>query len=239
MTALALRSLRTRKRRPEIMDQPGLDPVRHAQALRGLRRINGLSGTARRFWPELEKLSRLTEGRTLRVLDAACGGGDVAISLAEIAKGRRIPVEVQGCDLSPTALEYAREQAKRRGATVGFFEHDVLATRLPDVDVVLCSLFLHHLSDDQAVSFLRAMSLSAQRLVQVSDLVRSRVGLAFAFFGGRLLTRSDVVHVDALRSVEAAFTVAEATTLAERAGLRGARFRHHFPERFHLIWRST
>ena len=54
--------------------------------------------------------------------------------------------------------------------------------------------------------------------------------------GSRLLTRSPIVHVDGPLSVRAAFTVAEARQLAERAGLSGATIRRHWPQRFLLSW---
>lgn len=221
------------------MDQPGLDPGLHGQALRGLDRINRISGTARYFWPELERLSEKAGRRTVRLLDAACGGGDVAIALSEIAKRRGVPFEIHGCDLSPTALDYARSRADQRGAKVGFFEHDVIENRMPDYDAIVCSLFLHHLSEKQVVSFLRGLSASASHLVQVSDLLRSPLGYALAVAGCQLLTRSKVVHTDGPRSVAAAFTLAEAIELVEQAGLHGASILRHFPARFHLIWRRS
>ena len=72
---------------PEIMDQPGLAPDRHHAALRGLSRINLLSGTARVLWPPLRELARETAPRSARVLDLATGGGDVPLRLWRKASG--------------------------------------------------------------------------------------------------------------------------------------------------------
>jgi len=221
------------------MDDPGLDAGLHRQALRGLGRVNQISFTARHFWPAIEQLSNQLGGRPVRVLDVACGGGDVAITLSNIAKRRGVAVEVRGCDLSPTALEHAKENADRRGAEVGFFENDVLEDRLPDCDVIVCSLFLHHLSDQQAVEFLGTLRNSANRIVQLTDLLRSPLGYALTVIGCQVLTRSRVVHTDGPRSVEAAFAFAEAVALVTRSSLRGASIVRRFPERFYLTWRLT
>lgn len=239
MTAATIGSLRIRDRQPEVMDQSDLDQELHRDALRGLGRINQISQTARQFWPELERLARLSQGRPLRVLDAACGGGDVAIALSLTADRRQLPIELRGCDLSATALEYAREQAWRRGARVSFFEHDILEHGLPDCDAMVCSLFLHHLTDLQATSFLAGASKAVKFSLQISDLVRSRLGYAFALIGCRLLTRSEVVHIDGPRSVAAAFTIPESRALAEQAGLEGVAIQRKFPERFLLVWRRS
>jgi len=218
------------------MDQPGLEPGRHRQALHGLRRINFWSGSAGILWPPLAALARASP-RPVRVLDLASGGGDVAIRLQRRAHRAGLPLVVEGCDVSAVAVEHAVREAERQGTPVRFFRADALADDLPgDYDVVVCSLFLHHLTEDQAVELLRRMGAAAGRLVLVNDLVRSRPGLLLARVGTRLLSRSPVVHVDGPRSVEGAFTVEEARVLAERAGLGGATVERRWPCRYLLTW---
>lgn len=176
----------------------------------------------------------------VRVLDIACGGGDVAIGLYHLAKRRGIVMAIDGCDISARAVVYARQRAERAGAAVRFFQLDVLTQPLPaaaDYDVLTCSLFLHHLDEDAAVCLLRKMAEGARRLVVVNDLRRDVVGHAAACVLTHVLTRCDVVHVDGPRSVRAAFTCEEALDLARRAGLQGARIRRVFPWRWQLTWR--
>lgn len=230
--------LRERQRRPEIMDQPDLSRERHVQALRGLARINFLSASAGILWPELAALARRLAPHVPRVLDVATGGGDVPIRLWRKAQRAGLELRIEGCDISPVALEHARAAAARAAAPLHFFEHDALSGPLPEgYDAVFCSLFLHHLDEEQAVTFLRRMADSASHLVLVNDLERSRIGLLLAHVVGRLLTTSDVVHVDGPRSVEGAFTREEARALAERAGLVGARVGWRWPFRWLLSWR--
>jgi SAM-dependent methyltransferase len=229
--------LARRQRRPELMDQPGLDARQHRQALRGLERINWWSATTRVLWRPLRALARQAGPQSLRVLDLATGAGDIPLRLWEKAQRAGHPCTVNGCDRSPEAVAYARERAAARQAEVGFFPHDVLNGALPDAyDVLTCSLFLHHLDEDQAVDLLQRMGRAAGRLLLVSDLVRSPGGWALAYAGGRLLTTSAVVHTDGPRSVEGAFRVDEVAALAARAGLTGFTLRRHWPCRFLLSW---
>lgn len=229
---------RERQRRPEIMDQPDLDRQRHIQALRALARINFLSASAGILWPELAALAQRMAPRVPRVLDVATGGGDVPIRLWRHARRAGLELRIEGCDISPVALEHARAAAARAAAPLRFFEHNALSgLPLEGYDAVFCSLFLHHLDEEQAVTFLRRMADSASQLVLVNDLERSRIGLLLAHVVGRLLTTCDVVHVDGPRSVEGAFTRAEARALAERAGLAGARVRWRWAFRWLLSWR--
>ena len=67
--------------RPELMDDPGLDPIHHETALRSLERINRISRSTAIVWPPLRDLCQRT-GRMILVLDIACGGGDVTRGLA-------------------------------------------------------------------------------------------------------------------------------------------------------------
>jgi 2-polyprenyl-3-methyl-5-hydroxy-6-metoxy-1,4-benzoquinol methylase len=232
--------LSQRHRRPEIMDQPDLSPERHVHALHALARINFLSHSAGILWPELAALARSLAPRPLRILDVATGAGDVPVRLWRRARRAGLAFDLEGCDISPVALEHARRRANEVGAAIPFFEHDALSdSTLSGYDAVVCSLFLHHHDEPQAVALLRRMAGAAGRLVLVNDLDRSWIGLMLARVAGHLLTTSDVVHVDGPRSVEAAFTRAEALALAEQAGLTGARVSWRWPFRWLLSWRRS
>jgi len=228
----------SRRSRPELMDAPGLDPHRHAQALRALARVNRLSLTSSRVWTFLRRVRRDAD-RPLRVLDVACGGGDVAVALARRARRAGVALEMHGCDVSDFAVDYARERATEAGVEASFFQLDVLRGSLPGgYDLVCSSLFLHHLADEAAVGLLERMA-GAGRAVLVQDLVRSRVGYALAWAVPRVVSRSSVAHVDGPRSVEGAFTVQEAAELARRAGLVGATVGRCWPRRFQVRWRAA
>jgi 2-polyprenyl-3-methyl-5-hydroxy-6-metoxy-1,4-benzoquinol methylase len=214
----------------EVMDDPSLDAERHHHALRSLARINFLSASDSIVWPAIRRLAVRDPGKPLRVLDVASGAGDVTIAIHGRARRLGLNVEVMGVDISERAVAFAQERARRAGAAVRFEQRDALAGELPDgFDVVMCSLFLHHLTTDEARRLLQAMGHAARRLVLVSDLERSRFGWWLALAASRVVTRSKVVHTDALLSVEAAFTRAELLELAQAAGLEGVEVRRRWP----------
>jgi SAM-dependent methyltransferase len=233
-------NLGERRHRPEVMDQPGLEETRHVQALRGLERINAWSGSAGILWAPIRGLARETGRKSLRVLDVASGAGDVAVALWRRGRRAGLRLYIDGWDISPRAVAYARARAAAAGADVHFSQEDALAgAPVTAYDVVVSSLFLHHLDEGQAVELLRRMAGAARHLVLVNDLVRCAPGLVLAHLGTRLLSACDVVHTDGPRSVEAAFTPAEARALADRAGLAGARVAWRWPFRFLLTWKRT
>ena len=220
------------------MDQPGLDPELHREALRGLSRINLATGAAIHLWREIREHAAAKENPGLKVLDMACGGGAVAIGVRKRALREKLPMAVEGCDMSPVALEFARGRAVRANVNVRFFRTNLLDEPLPEgYDVLVCSLFLHHLDEDVAVDFLRRAAAAAGSMVLVNDLVRSTVGYLYAYTGCHLLTRSPIVRTDGPISAKAAFKPSELEQLAHQAGLGGAEVKRHWPEQMLLVWK--
>ncbi|MBT6495812.1 MAG: methyltransferase domain-containing protein [Planctomycetaceae bacterium] len=225
---------------PELMDQPGLDKQLHRQALDGLRRVNRISATSSIFWPTIETLAKQRNDRPLSVLDVACGGGDVAVSLAQRAKRVGIKMKIDGCDISSVAVQHAQQQAAGSEVDASFFQHDVLADQFPqEYDVLTCSLFLHHLNETDAITLMQKMSATAGKLVLIDDLRRTRFGFFLAWAGCRLLSRSPIVHHDGPQSVVAAFSDSEARELAKQAGMGDVTMSRHWPQRFLLTWRRA
>lgn len=230
--------LARRARLPELMDDPALGEQEHVDALRGLARINLLSGSAPAIWRGIRR--RLPEARRLSLLDVACGSADVTVALAVRARRSGVELDLTGCDISPVAAKAASARAKQAGLEARFVQTDALAGELPGTfDVVLTSLFLHHLSRDESVTLLRIMASAARDLVVVDDLVRGAAGYLLAATAPQLLTRSPVVHVDARLSVRAAFKPEEARALAATAALVDIEMRRHWPARFLLTARGA
>ena len=218
------------------MDRPDLEEGRHRQAPCGLERINRWSGSP-------HPVAAL--GRPGPAIGTApcprprCGHrrGDVLRGLWRRRPGQAPRLE--GCDVSPTALAHARRQAEEEKAELQFFPHDALSGPCDRLRCLISSLFLHHLTEVQAVQLLRSMAEAAGSLVLVNDLRRGRAGYLLAYVGTRLLSRSEVVHFDGPRSVEGAFTLAEARTLAAEAGLAGMTVQWRWPCRFLLTWQRS
>lgn len=222
------------------MDDPAIDPARHERALAGLARLNRLSRAWAPLWSEIEPRARAID-RPLRLLDIATGGGDVLASILRLAKRTGLTIEATACDISETALRVARRRLEAAGVAEGveLLRVDALRGDLPDgFDAAMCSLFLHHLTGEQAAGLLRMMGCAAG-LVVASDLRRTRLNYLAAWLASRALTRSEVVHVDALLSVRSAFTMEEMAGAAREAGLGEVRLRRVWPERMLLTGRGS
>jgi len=231
-------NLQIRQREPELMDQPGLCDQEHGNALAGLGRVNWWSRSSSIFWKPLLQLAQSAGAEPLKILDIASGGGDVSVDLAIRARRAGLNVEIAGCDISEYAVRYATEQARRRQLeNVHFFQSDIFQEPAEQkYDLVMCSLFLHHLDESQAVQLMQWMSESTRHLMLINDLRRTRLGYCLAWAGCRLLTRSPIVHTDGPISVAGAFSIEEAEQLARQAGLEKVQITRHWPQRFLLEW---
>lgn len=222
------------------MDQADIDPLLHDAALASLSRLNAWARSARIVWPAIRAVAHRSPDSACRVLDVATGAGDVPLALYELAASAGLELECTGLDISRHALAHAHRRADAAGESLTLRRCDVLNDEWPsgEYDVVMCSLFLHHLAEEQAVALLARMHATARRLVVVSDLRRSARGLLLTQIASHVLTRSPVVRVDGPRSVRAAFTLAEASGLAKQAGWGHFEARSVWPFRLVLTCRK-
>jgi 2-polyprenyl-3-methyl-5-hydroxy-6-metoxy-1,4-benzoquinol methylase len=229
-----------RVREPELMDDPLLAEDEHLLALQGLERINRVSGSAKLLWKPIKALAKQYNTHTLSVLDIASGGGDVPLTIDQLASRDGYALNICGSDISERAIEYAKKKAALIKSQVTFVTLDALKDPLPaGFDVITNSLFMHHLDDEEVVLLLTKMALAAQKMILINDLSRSPIGLGLAYLGTRFLSASEVVRYDGMLSIKAAYTPAEFTPLAERAGLTNCKIERRWPTRFLLEWKRT
>ncbi len=232
--------LQTREWQLELLDDPGLSAAEVKSALAALERLNIISRGAGILWAEIKKLARAQPQQRLRILDLACGGGDVARALLNKAKRAEVLLTIAACDINARSLEYARRRAEAAGVHPHFFLLDALRDPLPQgYDVVMCSLFLHHLKEHQAVALLERMANATKRLLLVSDLQRNARNYVLVWLGSRLLSRSPVVHQDAVLSMKNAFSRPELADLARRSGLKNFSLHTRCPARMLLRWEKS
>jgi ubiquinone/menaquinone biosynthesis C-methylase UbiE len=212
-----LARFRYRSYETEIMDDLTRPEREFEAAYRELGLINRWLGGLRaveRFLPA---------GSDLLMLDVAAGACDVSEALLG-----RVPCRIVVLDLNPRGLK----RAKRSWPVVG----DALELPFGDAafDVVMGSLFFHHLSNEACVRVLKQMWRIARRRVLVNDLHRHPM----AYFSIRALTaafsRSRMVRHDGPASVRRAFRPGELLEISNSAGVP-ARVYRSFPYRLVLV----
>ncbi len=228
------RDLARRSSEPELMDGADTDYETLRSCLRDLARVNVLSLGYRptlAFMDRLWRAGRLAGRGPIKILDVGCGYGDGLRAVNAWADRRGLSVHLTGVDLNPQAIQAAREATPPdrpiRWATSNAFDYDGPA------DLVVSSLFAHHLDDAGVARFLGWMEGRARIGWFVNDLHRHRLPHAtFGLLASALGLHRFVRH-DGPVSFARAFVPADWQRLLRAAGIpfQGTEVRRWFPFR--------
>ncbi len=205
---------------PELMDTEPCGSDEFRACLLDLSRVNRLTGAYRPTLRFLrEALRRRPPGRPLRILDVGGGYGDALRRIDRWAARRGVLLDMTSVDLSPWARA-AGETAPPTRQPIRWVTADIFDYR-PDEppDLVLSSLFAHHLDDDGVVRFLRWMEANATLGWFVNDLERHWLPYRAFRTWSRLAGWHRFVQHDGPVSIGRAFSRADWRRLLFRAGL--------------------
>ena len=220
----------------EIMDGDGLDYAEYGACMHDLSWVNLFTLAHRptlRFLERLRRERRLPVGRPLEILDVGFGYGDMLRAIDRWAQRRGVAVSLTGVDLNPWAAQTAAV-ATPTGLPIHWLTGDAYAQ--PECDLVISSLFTHHLGDAELPRFLAWSERTARLGWFVNDLHRHP--LAYALFGPlcRVMGWRPIVRLDGLTSITRAFTAPDWRALLAAAGLpeSAVRIRWRLPFRLCL-----
>ena len=200
---------------PELMDRPQPVTAELEADLHNLRQLNRYFGSYRLIERFLRRWLRPRS--RMRILDLATGSGDIPRLVVDYARTVDAEVSVDAVDQQPSTLEIARRLSVDY-PEIEFVESDVLAFDREPYDVVLCSLALHHFAEPDAVKLLQRCRELSKRYVLVADLRRGWFATTGVFLLTALFFREPMTRTDARLSAERAFSFAEFSLLAQRAG---------------------
>jgi 2-polyprenyl-3-methyl-5-hydroxy-6-metoxy-1,4-benzoquinol methylase len=218
---------------PELMDRPQLVSSELEKDLRNIRQLNRFFGSHRLVLHFLRRW--IKPGDHVRIVDLATGSGDIPRLIVDYVQKIGAKVEVDALDRQSATLEIARKLSGNY-PEISYIDANVLEWQPADpYDIVLCSLALHHFSDEDAVRLLRRCRELSQKFVLVSDLRRGLLATIGVYLLTALIFREPMTRYDGRVSAARAFSFAELDDLAGRAGWRN--FQH---KKFHFarqaIW---
>ena len=218
---------------PELMDRPQLVSSELEKDLRNIRQLNRFFGSHRLVLHFLRRW--IKPGDHVRIVDLATGSGDIPRLIVDYAQKIGAKVEVDALDRQSATLEIARKLSGNY-PEISYIDANILEWQPADpYDIVLCSLALHHFSDEDAVRLLRHCRELSQKFVLVSDLRRGLLATIGVYLLTALIFREPMTRYDGRVSAARAFSFAELDDLAGRAGWRN--FQH---KKFHFarqaIW---
>lgn len=208
--------IRQRSQEEEIMDDFALAGETLRGSLDEIARINRwLGGNQITISGVRQLLREHSIDRPIRIWDLGCGGGDMLRQLANWGRRRGIALELVGIDANEDAIQYARELSE------AYHEISYVHTILPDetlakrpVDIVLCTLFLHHFTEEAILGLLNDYSRKATLGVIVNDLQRSFIAYML-FWLITLFHKNAMTREDGLLSIRRGFRRAELAKWAD------------------------
>jgi len=122
--------------------------------------------------------------KMISILEIGCGGGDNLRVIKKYCRKNKIEVELSGVDINPHCIEFAR--SRKENEEIEFVASDykfVFFTEKPDI--IFCSLFCHHFTDQEVVEILKWMKENSGTGFFINDLHRNR----FAYYSIKWLTK--------------------------------------------------
>lgn len=215
---------------PELMDQPCSYQEMHG-CLRDLASVNHCTFAYRPTLRWLDRIVAQRGERPLRLLDVGCGYGDMLRKIERWSRRRKLPVELTGVDINPKAISVA-QQATAREHNIRFFTSDPFSYT-GEADVIISSLFTHHLSNEDVSRFLAWMEERAAIGWFVNDLHRHPIPFRLFRLMAKLAAWHPFVQHDGPISVLRAFTREDWHHRCNEAGLAsgGVEVQWHMPFR--------
>ncbi|HVB89440.1 MAG TPA: methyltransferase domain-containing protein [Beijerinckiaceae bacterium] len=206
----------------ELMDDGTTDFDTFKACLVDLAKVNRLTFTYRPtldFFDRLARSGALPQDRPLSVLDVGSGYGDMLRKIDRWAMRRGVPASLVGVDLNPWSARAARE-ATPPGRPIEWITANVFEYRpTAPIDVIVSSLFAHHLDDADVVRFVAWMNSNAQIGWFVNDLHRHPIAYHAFRATSRALNFHHFVQHDGPVSILRAFAVSDWRRSLGAAGL--------------------
>ena len=197
------------------------EPCSYAEFRECLRDLIKVNRTVLAYRPTLQWLEQFASSASapLHIVDVGSGAGDMLNRIERWASRKNLAVTLTGIDLNPHAARAAREFSHTK-SRIEWVTCDAFAYRpSAQIDVVISSLFTHHLADAAIVGFLQWMEQVAVRGWLINDLRRGRN----SYYGFKLLANvmrwHRFVRHDGPVSIRRSFTPQDWLQYVNEAGI--------------------
>jgi SAM-dependent methyltransferase len=205
-----------RSHKLERLDTGDYTPEEYAKWLNETKLINRWLGDAKALRLALEGENWPVKADRVSILDIGAGSGELLNSAKEMLNGK--PVSLVGSELSFPAAQRISRRHEEFGVVALLCNGLQLPFDHSSFDLVICSLLLHHLTDDGAAKLVAEMYRVAAKSIIAIDLVREPLPYyLYRIFSPLFLQRMTVE--DGSLSILRAFRSPELEELALRAGI--------------------
>lgn len=161
----------------EIMDDLSMEGQQLHDTLDKIAQINRLLGgnrlTLRGIW---KLVKELPAGREISIVDIGCGNGDMLRDLADFADTKGRVFSLTGIDANADTIHHA-EILSRHYTEITYRTENIFSPEFAEIsgDIFICTLTLHHFSDEEICLLLQKFVTQAKIGVVINDLHRSAI----------------------------------------------------------------
>jgi 2-polyprenyl-3-methyl-5-hydroxy-6-metoxy-1,4-benzoquinol methylase len=204
----------------ELLDAPDVPKKVLFQNLRELDFINRVLGG---FTISLKGIKELVTERkkTYHIVDLGCGSGYILKCIARWARINGYKVSLTGVDKNPDVIQFMKESCKNYleiNSVVDDYSHYL--TTVKSIDIIHCSLFCHHLSDEELITLFGYFQNSIKTGFVINDLQRNRLAYYSVQLITHLLNGSYLSKNDGPVSILRSFKSNELRTLLQKANMK-------------------
>ena len=204
----------------EIMDDFELSGEILTQSLEQIALINRWLGGDRITRNGIKALLQDVQ-RPITIVDIGCGGGHMCRAVAKWASRSNKELKIIGVDANQTTIDYARQHSTKFDNIsyhcANLFDPNF---QLEAFDIAICTLTLHHFSEQEILQLLKTISQKAKLGIVINDLHRSRVAyMLFKALSNSARFNSMVKH-DGCISILSGFKRKDLKQISQKLGFQ-------------------
>jgi len=187
------------------------------QTLRELKQVNRLLGGNKVLTTALSMMVNKHPQPHYDIADIGCGGGDMARVMSEWATKQNISITVHALDANPNIIEMARENLKDLDNVI-FHTADVFNFDRAKLDIITCTLFTHHFTDEELIRMFKGFRSKAKLGLVINDLHRHPLAYYSIKYITKIFSKSPMVKNDGPLSVLRSFKVNDLRRVLKASG---------------------
>ncbi len=230
-----------RSQQVEIMDDLDFQGEEMKNLLGDLKYVNKWLGGNKVTLDGIEKLLRgNSKKEPITILDIGCGDGQLLRNCAKYAENNGLKLKCIGLDFNKNILEYAENQSKDF-PNIKFQKVDVFLEEelIPNCDIAVCTLFLHHFSDESIAELLKILLKKSNNGLVINDLQRSRIAFNLFKIVSNLFLKTDTAKHDGLVSIARGFKKSELEHISKKIPNQKSEIHWKWAFRYQWILKKT
>ncbi|MCZ4319787.1 methyltransferase domain-containing protein [Aequorivita viscosa] len=206
-----------RSQQLEVMDNLDFHGPEMKDLLTDLKTVNKWLGGNSITINGLQKLlQNKSKTEKITIVDLGCGDGELLRKCADFGRKHKYNFNCLGLDFNENIIQFAKIKSEAY-ANIKYLKVDVFSEEnlIPNCDIAMCTLFLHHFSNEKVESLLKTLLHKTSIGLIVNDLERSKHAFNLFKVASKLFLKTKTARHDGLVSVARGFKREELESISK------------------------